>query len=172
MSDETLEQYIRQLLEAHRTPEVTIAWQGGEPTLMGFGLPRRAVELGEKYARPGQTVVHAVQTNGTKIDREWAEFFARNGFLVGLSIDGPRDLHDAYRRDKAGKPFLDKVMRGLDALREAGVDWNSLTTVNAANEDHPVEVYEFLRDNCGCEFIQLIPIVERPCENGVPSGTR
>jgi uncharacterized protein len=170
MTDETLEQYIRQLLESHRTPEVTIAWQGGEPTLMGLKFFRRAVELGKQYARPGQTLVHTIQTNGTKINREWAQFFAKNGFLVGLSIDGPRELHDAYRRDRAGKPVFDKVMRGLDALREQGVDWNSLTTVNAANEDHPVEVYEFLRDDCGCEFIQLIPIVERPCENGVPYG--
>lgn len=170
MSDATLEQYIRQLLEAHRTPEVTIAWQGGEPMLMGLEFFRRAVELGKRHARPGQTVAHTIQTNGTRIDREWARFFAANGFLVGLSIDGPRELHDTYRRDKRGRPVFGKVMRGLDALREQGVAWNSLTTVNAANEGHPVEVYEFLRDECGCEFVQLIPIVERPCENGVPSG--
>lgn len=136
MTDETLEQYIRQLLEAHRTPEVTIAWQGGEPTLMGLEFFRRAVELGKQYARPGQTVLHTIQTNGSKIDGDWARFFAENGFLVGISIDGPRELHDAYRHDKAGKPVFGKVMRGLDALREAGADWNSLTTVNAANEEH------------------------------------
>jgi uncharacterized protein len=170
MTDETLEQYIRQLLEAHRTPEVTIAWQGGEPTLMGLEFFRRAVELGKQYARPGQTVLHTIQTNGSKIDGDWARFFAENGFLVGISIDGPRELHDAYRHDKAGKPVFGKVMRGLDALREAGADWNSLTTVNAANEEHPLEVYRFLRDDCDCRFIQLIPIVERPCENGVPYG--
>jgi uncharacterized protein len=171
MSDETLELYVRQLVESHRTPEVTIAWQGGEPTLMGLEFFQRAVEYGKKHARPGQTVVHTIQTNGTKINGDWARFFAENGFLVGLSIDGPRELHDAYRRDKAGKPTFDKVMRGLEALREHGVDWNALTTVNAANEEHPVEVYRFLRDECGCEFIQLIPIVERPCENGVPTGS-
>ena len=170
MSDETLELYVRQLVESHRTPEVTIAWQGGEPTLMGLEFFQRAVELGKKYARPDQTVVHTIQTNGTKINGDWARFFAENGFLVGLSIDGPRELHDAYRRDKAGKPTFDKVMRGLAALREHGVDWNALTTVNAANEEHPAEVYGFLRDECGSEFVQFIPIVERPCEDGVPYG--
>ena len=171
MTDETQELYIRQLLESHRTPEVNIAWQGGEPTLMGLEFFRRAVELGKKYARPGQTVLHTIQTNGTKIDAQWARFFAENGFLVGLSIDGPRELHDAYRRDKGGKPTFDKVMRGLAALREHGVAWNALTTVNAANEAHPVEVYRFLRDDCGCEFVQFIPIVERPCEDGMPYGS-
>ena len=150
----------------------TIAWQGGEPTLMGLEFFRRAVELGKKYARPGMTVIHTIQTNGTKIDGDWARFFKENGFLVGLSIDGPRELHDAYRRDKAGKPTFDKVMRGLAALREHDVEWNALTTVNAANEAHPAEVYRFLRDECGCEFIQLIPIVERPSENGVPVRRR
>ena len=170
MTDETLELYVRQLVEAHRTPEVTIAWQGGEPTLMGLEFFRKAVELGKQHARPGQTVLHTIQTNGTKINGDWARFFAENGFLVGLSIDGPRELHDAYRRDKAGRPVFDKVMRGLHALREHGVDWNALVTVNAANEAHPAEVYRFLRDDCGCEFLQLIPVVERPCENGVPYG--
>jgi uncharacterized protein len=158
MDDELLELYIRQLIEAHRTPEVAIAWQGGEPMLMGLEFFRRAVALAKKYARPGMTVSHSIQT------------FKENGFLVGLSIDGPRELHDAYRRDKAGKPTFDKVMRGLAALREHGVEWNALTTVHAANAAHPVEVYRFLRDECGAGFIQFIPIVERPTENGVPYG--
>jgi len=170
MSDEMLERYIRQLIESHRTQEVEIAWQGGEPMLMGLEFYRRAVELGERYARPGMTVRHTIQTNGTKINGDWARFFAENGFLVGLSIDGPRELHDAYRRDKAGKPTFDKVIRGLAALREHGVEWNALTTVNAANQDHPVDVYRFLRDDCGCEFMQFIPIIERPREEGVPQG--
>jgi len=170
MSDETLELYIRQLIEAHHAPEVEIAWQGGEPTLMGLEFFRRAVELGKRYAAPGTTVRHTIQTNGTKINGDWARFFAENGFLVGLSIDGPRELHDAYRRDKAGKPTFDKVMRGLAELRKHGVEWNALTTVNAANQDHPADVYSFLREDCGCEFIQLIPIVERPCVHGAPQG--
>ena len=116
------------------------------------------------------TVSHSIQTNGTKINGDWARFFKENGFLVGLSIDGPRELHDAYRRDKAGKPTFDKVMRGLAALREHGVEWNALTTVHAANAAHPSEVYRFLRDECGAQFIQFIPIVERPTEDGVPYG--
>jgi uncharacterized protein len=172
MTDELLELYIRQLIEAHRTPEVTIAWQGGEPMLMGLEFFRRAVELAKRHAGPGMTVMHTIQTNGTKIDATWARFFAENGFLVGLSIDGPRELHDAYRRDKNGKPTFGKVMRGLAALRQHGVEWNALTTVHAANQDHPVEVYRFLRDECGCDFIQLIPIVERPATDGVPYGDR
>ena len=171
MSDELLERYIQQLIESHRTPEVTIAWQGGEPMLMGLEFFRRAVELGKKHARPGMTVTHTIQTNGTKINGDWARFFKENGFLVGLSIDGPRELHDAYRRDKAGKPTFDKVMRGLAALREHEVEWNALTTVNAANETHPVEVYRFLRDECSCEFVQFIPVVELPSEGGVPVGS-
>ena len=170
MTDATLEGYIRQLIEAHQTPEVTIAWQGGEPMLMGLEFFRRAVELAKRYARPGMTVLHTIQTNGTKVDATWARFFAENGFLVGLSIDGPRELHDAYRRDKGGKPTFDKVARGLSALREHGVQWNALTTVNAANEAHPGEVYRFLRDECACEFVQFIPIVELPCKDGVPYG--
>jgi len=116
------------------------------------------------------TVSHSIQTNGTKINGDWALFFRQNDFLVGVSIDGPRELHDAYRRDKAGRPTFDKVMRGLAALREHGVEWNALTTVHAANASHPVEVYRFLRDACGARFIQFIPIVERPTEIGVPYG--
>lgn len=170
MSGDTLELYVRELVGAHRTPQVTIAWQGGEPMLMGLEFFRRAVELGEKYARPGQTVVHTIQTNGTKIDDAWARFFAEHGFLVGLSLDGPRELHDAFRRDKRGRPTFDRVMRGLDALHRHGVEWNALTTVNAANERHPTDVYRFLRDECDCRFVQLIPVVERPCKDGVPYG--
>jgi uncharacterized protein len=170
MNEELLERYIRQLIEAHRSPEVTIAWQGGEPMLMGLEFFRRAVELANEHARPGMTIAHTIQTNGTKINGDWARFFKENRFLVGLSIDGPRELHDAYRRDKAGKPTFDRVMRGLSALREQGVEWNALTTVHAANAAHPVEVYRFLRDDCGAGFVQLIPIVERPTENGVPYG--
>ena len=148
MSDELLERYIGQLIDAHQTPEVTIAWQGGEPMLMGLEFFRRAVDLAKEHARPGMTVQHTIQTNGTKINGDWARFFADNGFLVGLSVDGPRELHDAYRRDKGGRPTFDKVMRGLSALREAGVEWNALTAVHAANAAHPAEVYRFLRDDC------------------------
>ncbi|MGZ4199523.1 MAG: anaerobic sulfatase maturase, partial [Thermoleophilia bacterium] len=170
MSDELLERYLRQLIESHRTTEVTIAWQGGEPMLMGLEFFRRAVELARRFARPGTTVAHTIQTNGTKINGDWARFFRENDFLVGLSVDGPRELHDAYRRDKGGKPTFDRVMRGLAELREHGVEWNALTTVHAANAGHPVEVYRFLRDECDCRFVQFIPIVERPTLDGVPYG--
>jgi uncharacterized protein len=172
MSDELLERYIRQLIDAHGTPEVTIAWQGGEPTLMGLEFFRRAVELARKHARPGMAVTHTIQTNGTKINGDWARFFKQNGFLVGLSIDGPREVHDAYRHDKGGRPTFDRVMRGLGHLREHGVAWNALTTVHAANAARPAEVYRFLRDECDARFIQFIPIVERPNEGGVPYGDK
>jgi len=170
MSDETLQRYLQQLIEAHQIPEVTIAWQGGEPMLMGLEFFKRSVELASSYAPPGTTVHHTIQTNGTKINGDWARFFRQNDFLVGLSIDGPRELHDVYRRDKGGRPTFEKVMRGLEQLCEHGVDWNALTTVHAANAEHPVAVYRFLRDECGAEFVQLIPIVERPCRDGVPYG--
>ena len=162
MADELLETYVRQLVEAHAgSPEVTIAWQGGEPTLMGVDFFRRSVELARSFALPGQRVAYTIQTNGTLIDREWAEFFATNGVLVGLSIDGPRELHDAYRVDKGGKGSFDRVMRGLAFLQEAGAEWNALTTVHAANGDRGREVYRFLRDECDARFVQFIPIIER-----------
>ena len=162
MADELLETYLRQLIEAHaRSPVVTVAWQGGEPTLMGLDFFRRSVELTERYLRPGQRAEHAIQTNGTLLDPEWAAFLREHGFLVGISIDGPRELHDAYRVNKGGAGSFDQVMSGLAHLREAGVEWNALTTVHAANADRGAEVYRFLRDECGASFVQLIPIVER-----------
>ncbi len=165
MADELLETYLRQLIEAHAgAPEVTIAWQGGEPTLMGLPFFRRSVELARQFRRPGQRIVHTIQTNGTLVDDEWAAFFAEHGFLVGLSIDGPRDQHDAYRVDKGGKGSFDRVMAGLAALRKHDVEWNALTTVHAANEGSGREVYRFLRDDCGARYLQFIPIVERVTE--------
>ena len=171
MADELLEKYIRQLIEAHQSPEVTIAWQGGEPTLMGLNFFQRSIEHAQKYLRPGQTIQHTIQTNGTLLNDEFAAFFKENNFLVGISIDGPREMHDAYRHDKGGAPTFDKVMRGLSFLKRHGVEWNALTTLNQANVDHPVKVYRFLRDECGARFIQFIPIVERLHVNGVPYGS-
>ena len=170
MADEQLENYIRQLIESHRTPEVTIAWQGGEPTLMGLDFFQRSIEIARKYARPGMTIQHTIQTNGTLIDDEWAAFFKDHHFLVGISIDGPREMHDIYRQDKGGAPTFDKVLRGLSFLKKHGVEWNALVTLNHANADHPVEVYRFLRDECGAKFMQFIPIVERHHVDGVPFG--
>jgi uncharacterized protein len=165
MAEELLEAYVRQLIEAHAgVPEVAIAWQGGEPTLMGIDFFRRSVELAEAYLQPGQRAVYTIQTNGTLLDEEWAAFFKENDFLVGISIDGPRELHDAYRVNKGGKGSFDQVMHGLSFLQEAGVEWNALTTVHAANGGLGRDVYRFLRDGCDVRFIQFIPIIERVAE--------
>ena len=128
---------------------------------MGIDFFRRTLELERQYAAPGQRILNTMQTNATLLDDEWCAFLKENDFLVGVSIDGPREMHDAYRVDKGGKPTFDRVMRGLDALKRHGVEWNALTTVNSANGDHGREVYTFLRDELGATFVQLIPIVER-----------
>ena len=166
MSDELQEQYIRQLIESHQSDHVVIAWQGGEPTLMGLDFYRRSVVLAEKYRRPGMEILHTMQTNGTLLDDEWCAFFKENNFLIGISIDGPRELHDIYRRDKGGGPTFDKVMRGIRCLQKHGVDFNVLVTVNRANADFPLEVYRFLRDDAGADWMQFIPIVERVNTDG------
>lgn len=167
MSDDVLERYVRQLIESHRTDQVNFAWQGGEPTLMGLDFYRRAVELAEKYRRPGMAFLHTMQTNGTLLDDEWCAFFKQHDFLIGISIDGPRELHDIYRVDKGGRPTFDKVMRGLRLLQEHGVEYNVLTTVNRVNADYPLEVYRFLRDEAGAAWMQFIPVVERINEDGL-----
>ncbi len=161
MADELLETYVQQLIESSPYPEVTIAWQGGEPTLMGVPFFERAVEHAHRHARPGQSLQFTIQTNGTLLNDRWGEFLSRNGFLVGLSVDGPREMHDAYRVDKKGRGSFDRVMAGLEVLTRHGVDFNVLCTVHAANGDHPVDVYRFFRDELGATFLQFIPIVER-----------
>ena len=161
MADDLLELTIRQLIEAHRVPEVQLAGQGGEPTLIGLPFFRRAVALAESYRRPGMTLRYALQTNGTLLDDDWGEFLAANRFLVGISIDGPRDIHDHFRRDKGGGPTFDKVMRGLDVLKRHRVDWNVLCTLHQANADRPLDVYRFFRDELGAQHIQFIPVIER-----------
>jgi uncharacterized protein len=162
MSEPVLDAYVKGLLEAHRgMPEVVVAFQGGEPTMMGVDFFRLVVELEKRHAQPGQHILNTIQTNATLIDGQWGEFLAAHDFLVGVSVDGPRNMHDAYRVDKGGKPTFDRVIRGLDVLKAHGVEWNALTTVHAANEEHGAEVYRFLRDDLGAGYIQLIPIVER-----------
>ncbi len=162
MADDLLETYLRQLIEAHAgAPEVVVAWQGGEPTMMGLDFFRRSVQLASQYRQPGQRISFTIQTNGTLLTDEWAEFFREHGFLVGLSIDGPQEIHDAYRVDKGGKGSFRRVMTGLDLLRRHGVEWNALVTVHAASACRGREVYAFLRDECAARFIQFIPIVER-----------
>jgi len=168
MADEVLETYIRQLVESHRVPEVTIAWQGGEPTLMGLDFFRRSVEYANKYKKPNQTVQYSMQTNGTKLDDEWCGFFKEHNFLIGISVDGPPEMHDTYRVNKGGQGTFDQVMRGLDYLKKHDVDFNILCTVHAANVNHPLEVYRFFRDELGAQFIQFIAIVERVTEEILP----
>ena len=170
MADDVLEAYLRGLLGAHPDGEVTVAWQGGEPTLMGVDFFRRAVEMVDAVRRPGQRVQHTMQTNATLLTDEWCELLAEHGFLVGVSIDGPPDLHDVYRVDKRGAPTSEKVLRGLRLLQAHGVEVNVLCTVNAANQDHPVEVYRYFRDDLGLRHIQLIPIVERDNDTGFQEG--
>ena len=165
MADDMLDTYIRQLLEAHQTREVQVAWQGGEPTLMGLDFFRRSIDIVEKYRKPGMAVTYSIQTNGTLIDDAWAAFFKQHDFLIGISIDGPAAMHDAYRVDKGGQPTFDKVMRGLGVLQRYGVEYNTLTTLHRANADHPREVYRFLRDECRSRFLQFIPIIERVGES-------
>lgn len=164
MTAATLEAYIRQLLESHRVPEVTVAWQGGEPTLMKLEFFRHAVELVEKYRQPGQAVKHTFQTNGLLLDDAWCTFFKQHDFLVGLSVDGPRELHDTYRLDRRGKGTFDLVMKGWQALRRHDVEFNILCTVNAANQHHGRTVYRFFRDELGAKWVQFIPIIERATE--------
>jgi uncharacterized protein len=164
MPEATLEAYIRQLLESHRAPNVTVAWQGGEPTLMRVEFFRRAMELVERFRRPNQVVEHTFQTNGILLDDEWCEFFKEHDVLVGLSCDGPREIHDAYRVDRLARGTFDRVMAGWRLLRAHGVEFNILCTVNAANQDHGRHVYQFFRDELGAKWMQFIPIVERASE--------
>lgn len=168
MADDILETYISQYIQAQSTPVISFAWQGGEPTLLGVGYFRKVVQLEHKYAN-GKRVENAFQTNGILLDDQWGEFLAENKFLVGLSIDGPRRLHDKYRVDKGGQPTFDKVMRGLTCLRKHKVEFNTLTVVQRDNSYHPLEVYRFLKE-VGSGFMQFIPIVEQIAETSAPYG--
>ncbi len=172
MAEETLQTYIKQLLEYNKLPEVTIAWQGGEPTQMGVDFFRRADEYVKKYRKFGVNVAYAIQTNGTLLNPEWCKFFREHSYLVGISLDGPKNLHDAYRVDKKGKGTFEQVMRGLRLLQKYKVEYNILCTVNAANADYPLDVYRFFRDEVNAEFIQFIPVVERNNETGFQEGNR
>ncbi|MGC1474952.1 MAG: anaerobic sulfatase maturase [Terriglobales bacterium] len=168
MADDLLETYLKQLLESHRAPVVDVAWQGGEPTLMGLDFFERSVDLVNKLKRPGQKIQYTIQTNGTLLDDKWCAFFRQNHFLVGLSVDGPKDLHDVYRVNKGGAGSFDQVMRGLNCLKKNEVDFNILCTVHAANQHRPLEVYRFFRDELGAQFIQFIPIIERVSASMLP----
>lgn len=160
MRDEVMEAYIAQAVHAQHVPQVTIAWQGGEPTLMGLDFFRRARAVEDQHVPPGMTVERTIQTNGVLIDDRWAEFLAENHYLVGLSIDGPREMHDAYRHDKAGGPVFDRVLAAVRCLQSHDVDFNILCAVNALNSEYPLDVYRFFRDELEARYIQFIPIVE------------
>ena len=170
MREEVLESYICQYIEAHDTPVVTLAWQGGEPTLLGVEYFHRVVELEKRYAN-GKRIENAFQTNGVLLNDAWAEFFLENQFLIGISIDGPRELHDAYRVDKGGQPTFERVMRGIEVLKRHKVDFNTLTAVHRTNADSPLEVYRFLKEN-GSGYMQFIPIVERMAHEVTGEGLR
>jgi uncharacterized protein len=159
MSDEVLETYIVQYIGQQQAPEITFAWQGGEPTLLGVKFFRKVVELQKRHAG-GKKIHNALQTNGTLLDDEWCVFFKENNFLIGLSIDGPARLHNAYRLDKKGRDTYDKVLAGLRLLKKHAVEFNTLTVVNRKNVRKPLEVYRFLRE-IGSGYIQFIPLVER-----------
>ena len=167
MPDEVMRAWIEQVIAGHRTPEVTIALQGGEPTLMGVDFLRRVVAHARDVAGPGRRLEFTLQTNGTLLDDEWCEFLAANEVLVGLSLDGPAEMHDAYRVDKQGRPTYERVRAAWDLLQRHGVATNVLCSVHAANADHGVAVYRHLRDDLGVRFIQFIPIVERVTETTV-----
>lgn len=170
MADDLLETYTKQYIDAQRVPEVTFAWQGGEPTLMGLDFFKRAVDLQQRYRKPGMRIHNAFQTNGVLLDDDWCRFFHQHNFLIGLSVDGPKHIHDAYRVDKGGRPTFDRVMAGLALLKKHRVEFNILTTVHAANAEHGIEVYRCLRDEVGTQFMQFIPIVERDNETGYQEG--
>ena len=161
MSDETMESYIRQLLEPQDAIEVNIAWQGGEPTLMGLDFFRRSMDVVEKYRKPGQKILHSLQTNGVLLNGEWCTFLKEHGFLVGLSMDGPQKMHDAYRVTKRGSGTFEMVVHAWDILQRHQVDVNILCAIHAANADYPLDVYRFFRDGLKANFLQFIPIVER-----------
>jgi uncharacterized protein len=168
MNDSVLEAYIRQYIEAQPAGQVSFAWQGGEPTLLGVPFFERVVELQQQYAN-GKTVDNAFQTNGTLLDDEWGEFLARNKFLIGTSVDGPEEIHDAYRVDKGGQPTFARVMRGLGVLKKHGVEFNTLTVVNRKNSYYPRDTYRFLKE-IGSRYLQFIPVVEQIAEQPDHSG--
>jgi serine-type anaerobic sulfatase-maturating enzyme len=172
MSDEVLELYIQQRLAQRDESEINIAWQGGEPTIIGLDFFKRSVALVAKHRKPQQKVLYTIQTNGLLLDSQWCVFLKEHGFLVGLSIDGPPSMHDAYRVDKRGGGSFDLVMRAWKLLRQHQVDVNILCTVHAANADHPLEVYRFFRDKLQAGFIQFIPIVERATEELLPVANK
>lgn len=163
MSDEMLEQFTREYIEAQTMPQVLFTWHGGEPLMRSIDFYKKALALQKKYAH-GKQIDNVIQTNGTLLTDEWCEFFAKNHWLVGISIDGPQEYHDHYRVTPDGKPSWEKVMQGISLLKKHRVEWNAMAVVNAYNAEHPLEFYHSFRDN-GCQYLQFTPIVERLTEH-------
>lgn len=162
ISDEMFDKFIREYIEAQTSPDVLFCWHGGETLMRPISFYRRAIELQRKYAR-GRRIDNTIQTNATMLTDEWCEFFRENNFLVGVSIDGPQEFHDEYRRTATGKPTFHKVMQGIRLLNKHNVEWNALAVVNDFNADYPLEFYNFFKE-IGCHYIQFTPIVERRIE--------
>lgn len=165
MSDDVLEMYIKQYIVSQNSDEILFAWQGGEPTLIGLDFFEKAVFLQRKYSG-GKTIKNTIQTNGTLLTKEWCEFLSENQFLVGLSLDGPKEIHDQYRVDRGGKPTFDMVMDGLSLLKKYQVEFNVLTCVTSDSAYKPLEIYHFFKEQ-GIQFIQFIPIVEQEDKNSL-----
>lgn len=159
ISDALLEKFIREYMEAQTMPQVLFTWHGGEPMMCSISFYKRALELERSYGQ-GRLIGNAIQTNGTLLTEEWCEFLKANNFLVGISIDGPREFHDAYRKTASGRPTYHKVMESIRLLNKHGVEWNALAVVNNINVRHPLEFYHFFK-SIGCHYIQFTPIVER-----------
>lgn len=159
MSEALLEKFVREYIEAQTSPNVMFTWHGGETLMRPLSFYKKAVELQRKYAG-GRHIENSIQTNGTLLTDEWCEFFRMNNFLVGVSIDGPQEFHDEYRRNKEGRPSFHKVMNGIGLLNKHGVDWNAMAVVNDYNADYPLEFYHFFKE-IGCHYLQFTPIVER-----------
>jgi uncharacterized protein len=160
MAPSMLERYIRQYIESQNGEQIVFSWQGGEPTMLGLDFFRDIVALQRKYQPAGQRIENDLQTNATLLTDEWCRFLKQEHFLVGVSIDGPRALHDAYRVDRKGRPTFDDVMRGIGLLRQHAVRFNTLTVINRSNAKRPLDVYRFLRDVVGSTYMQFIPCVE------------
>lgn len=159
MTDDTLERFISMYIQSQTTPQVLFCWHGGESLMRPLSFYKRVVELQKKYAA-GRIIDNTIQTNGTLLDDEWCRFFRDNNWLVGVSVDGPQEFHDEYRRNKMGAPSFRKVMQGINLLKKHGVEWNALAVVNDFNADYPLDFYRFFKE-IECRYIQFTPIVER-----------
>ena len=159
ITNELLEKFTKDYIEAQTTPQVLFTWHGGETLIRPIAFYRRALELQRIYGR-GRQIDNCIQTNGTLLTDDWCEFFKANNFLVGVSIDGPQEFHDEYRKTATGRPTFRKVMEGINLLNKHGVEWNALAVVNDFNADYPLDFYHFFKD-IGCHYIQFTPVVER-----------